>query len=558
MRKHDKCNSQKALEEILVEKENLKNQLARSQRAVTDLKKQLAKSKRAAATAAAEHAETAYELGLAQLIVNQSPVVLFRRKAGKTGEKPPTLEYVSDNLIQFGYDPRDLIEERIRYKDIVYQGDHEWMIKAINRYVDDDVEEYTQHYRVITKEGDIRWVEDQTSVVRDAEGNKTHNQGILIDITERKLAEDKLKRSEEKFRRIVETAAEGFLLMSEAFKIVDTNDAYCQLLGYTREELLGKKLLDHLSDDFRSYMLANHETILAQEYRGLGGSVIAKNGRIIPILLHGNALQDDQGSIIGNMAFITDMTEHKKALVLAGEVQKSLLPQEMPLVNGLDIAGRTVSCDEIGGDYFDFLWRHKSRKGAVSIVVGDISGHGVDSALLMTTARAFLRMRAAQAGSISEIISEMNNHLASDVLGTGKFMTLFYLAIDPEKRELDWVRAGHDPALVYTPDTDEFEELKGTGIALGITDNFEYLEQHRTGLKNGQIIAIGTDGIWEAFDNDGHMFGKNRLRELIQKHADSPAEDILSAVYDGLHTFTSGTKSADDITLVIIKVDGLQ
>ena len=163
MRKHDKCNSQKALEEILVEKENLKNQLARSQRAVTDLKKQLAKSKRAAATAAAEHAETAYELGLAQLIVNQSPVVLFRRKAGKTGEKSPTLEYVSDNLIQFGYEPKDLLEERIRYKDLVYQGDHEWMIKKINRYVDDDVEEYTEHYRLITKAGDIRWVEDQTS-----------------------------------------------------------------------------------------------------------------------------------------------------------------------------------------------------------------------------------------------------------------------------------------------------------------------------------------------------------------------------------------------------------
>lgn len=190
MRKHNKSIRQKAFEEIFVEKENLKNQLARSQRAVTDLKKQLAESKRNAATAAAEHAETAYELGLAKLIVNQSPVVLFRRKAGKTGEKPPTLEYVSDNLIQFGYDPRDLIEERIRYKDIVYQGDHEWMIKAINRFVDDDVEEYTQHYRVITKEGDIRWVEDQTSVVRDAEGNKTHNQGILIDITERKLAEE--------------------------------------------------------------------------------------------------------------------------------------------------------------------------------------------------------------------------------------------------------------------------------------------------------------------------------------------------------------------------------
>jgi sigma-B regulation protein RsbU (phosphoserine phosphatase) len=552
MKDHIQVIRQKSLEEI----KNLKNQLKESQRAVRDLKEQITVYERNAAKAATKYAETVNELGLAKLIVNQSPVVLFRRKAGKVGEKP-TLEYISDNLIQFGYEPRDIMEDRIRFKDIVHPDDRERLLDEINRYVDDDVEEYTQYYRAVTKAGDIRWVEDQTSIVRDDEGNKIHNQGILIDITERKLAEDKLKRSEEKFRRIVETAAEGFLLMDEAFKIVDTNDAYCRLLEYQREELLGKNLLDHLTDDFRNYMLANNEIIPAQENHELEGSVVAKDGRIIPILLHGNALRDDQGSIIGNMAFITDMTEHKKALILAGEVQKSLLPQEKPIVNGLDIAGRNVSCDEIGGDYFDFLWRHNSRKSSVGIVVGDISGHGLDSALLMTTARAFLRMRAAQPGSISEIISEMNNHLANDVYETGKFMTLFYLAIDSEQQDLKWVRAGHDPALVYTPDTDEFEELKGTGIALGVTDDFEYMEHHKKGLKNGQIIAIGTDGIWEAFNSDLQMFGKKRLCEIIQKHAGSSAENILSAVYAELHTFMGGAKSADDITLVIIKVDGL-
>ena len=543
---------EKSLEEI----KNLKEQLKESQNVARDLKEQIAVYERDAAAAATKYAETVYELELAKLIVNQSPVVLFRRRAGKIGGKP-TLEYISDNLIQFGYEPRDIMEDRIRFKDIVHPDDRERLIDEINQYADDDVEEYTQYYRAVTKAGDIRWVEDQTSIVRDEKGNKIHNQGILIDITERKLAEDKLKRSEEKFRRIVETAAEGFLLMDEAFKIVDTNDAYCRLLQYKREELLGNNLLNHLTDDFRNYILANNETTPAQENRELEGSVVAKDGRIIPILLHGNALRDDQGAIIGNMAFITDMTEHKKALVLAGEVQKSLLPQEKPIVKGLDIAGRNVSCDEIGGDYFDFLWRHNSRKGSVGIVVGDISGHGVDSALLMTTARAFLRMRAAQPGSLSEIISEMNNHLASDVHGTGKFMTLFYLAIDSEKQDLKWVRAGHDPALVYSPDTDEFEELKGTGIALGVADGFEYVEHHKKGLSNGQIIAIGTDGIWEAFNSDWQMFGKKRLCEIIQKHAELSAEDILSAVYAELHTFMDGAKSADDITLVIIKVDEL-
>jgi len=151
----------------------------------------------------------------------------------------------------------------------------------------------------------------------------------------------------------------------------------------------------------------------------------------------------------------------------------------------------------------------------------------------------------------------MNNHLAQDTLDTGKFMTLFCLTIDPGRQFLDWVRAGDDPALVYSPDQDEFEELKGIGIALGVSDGFKYAENHQTGLRNGQIIAIGTDGIWEAFNRDGEMFGKARYQDIIKKNADKSAEEILNAVYHELSEFTLGKKSEDDITLVIAKVNGL-
>jgi sigma-B regulation protein RsbU (phosphoserine phosphatase) len=248
------------------------------------------------------------------------------------------------------------------------------------------------------------------------------------------------------------------------------------------------------------------------------------------------------------------MTEHKKALALAGEVQKSLLPQSKPDVHGLDVAGRNVSCDEIGGDYFDFLWRRENPDGLFSVVVGDITGHGVDSALLMTSARAFLRMRASQPGTISDIVSAMNSHLTQDVLESGRFMTLFYLTVDPHKNRIDWVRAGHDPALLYDPRQDTFEELMGTGMALGVSDVFKYPQNHHEGLTNGQIIAIGTDGIWEAFNKQGAMFGKNRFKEIIRRNAAAGADDILNAVYNEINQFTEGHKTEDDITLVIIKV----
>jgi PAS domain S-box-containing protein len=364
-----------------------------------------------------------------------------------------------------------------------------------------------------------------------------------------------LRKSEEKYRRIVETAGEGFVLMDENLTIVDVNEAYCRLLGYTREELLGRTPLNFTTDEYRQILSARQEKLLEQEYRSLESVVVRKDGRHVPILIHGNRLRDDTGAVIGNMAFITDMTEHKKALALAGEVQKSLLPQKDPAIPGFDVAGRNVSCDEIGGDYFDFFWRRESPQEPFGIVVGDITGHGVDSALLMSSARAFLHMRVSQPGTVSEIVSAMNVQMTQDVLDSGRFMTLFYLVVDPAGDGLHWVRAGHDPAILYDPEQDIFEELDGPGVALGVDANYVFEESRRAGLRDGQVVAVGTDGIWEAFSKEGQMYGKTRFRELLRRHADLPARDILDAVYSDVMDFTRGRKSDDDITLVILKIN---
>ena len=363
-----------------------------------------------------------------------------------------------------------------------------------------------------------------------------------------------LRKSEEKYRRIVTTAGEGFILMDEDMTITDANEAFCQMIGYAKGELLGKTPFDFGADEFRQFSLTNQEITPSKEYSKFEGSLKAHNDRRIPILIHGSKLRDDSGIIIGNMAFVTDLTEQKKALALAAEVQKSLLPQYGVDVPGLDVAGKNVSCDEIGGDYFDFLDQKDYPNAPLSIVVGDIAGHGVDAALLMTTARAFLRMRASQSGNISEIITEMNRHLTSDVLDTGRFMTLFYLAIDPHQKHLQWVRAGHDPAIIYDPNHNTFEELSGIGMALGVSEDIRYEENIKAGVDDGQIIALGTDGIWEARNRDGNMFGKKRFREIIRRNAKENANNILDAVYDELDQHTKGLKSDDDITLVVAKV----
>jgi phosphoserine phosphatase RsbU/P len=126
----------------------------------------------------------------------------------------------------------------------------------------------------------------------------------------------------------------------------------------------------------------------------------------------------------------------------------------------LDIAGQSIYCERTGGDYHDYLGMGDCHEGRIGIVVGDVSGHGIPSALLMTSARSSIRQRASRSGSIAQIVSDVNRQLTRDVEESGRFMTLFCSQIDTHSRSISWVRAGHDPAILYDPVTDSFEKLK--------------------------------------------------------------------------------------------------
>jgi phosphoserine phosphatase RsbU/P len=407
--------------------------------------------------------------------------------------------------------------------------------------------------RLKRKDGSSFWVLGNIRMA-EKEFGKPVIAGIAIDISDRKEAEEKLRQSEEKHRRIVETAGEGFLLMDQLFQIIEVNKAYLKMTGFSREELLKKTPLDIADKQFRKYLIAQKDDLLNQDYRTLEGSILRKDGRNVPVLIHGNTLRDSQNNIIGHVAFVANMSEQKKALSLAGEVQKNLLPQKNPNIPGLDVAGKSIPCEEIGGDYFDFFYEPEYMQEPLSVVVGDISGHGVDAALLMTTARAFLRMRASQPGTASNIVAEMNRHLTSDIFETGRFMTLFFISFDPENSRISWVRAGHEPALLYNPETDLFEELQGPGVVLGLDEGMEFVENHYTGLSPGQIIAIGTDGIWETRNSSLEMFGKDRFKEILRRNSHKNAETILESVFEQVQEFSSGIKTEDDLTLVIVKI----
>ncbi|MGA8241894.1 MAG: PP2C family protein-serine/threonine phosphatase, partial [Desulfobacterales bacterium] len=261
------------------------------------------------------------------------------------------------------------------------------------------------------------------------------------------------------------------------------------------------------------------------------------------------------GDVINEMtAGLREREKMRQSLELAREVQQNLLPRGAPQPMGLDIAGRSIYCDQTGGDYFDFLEVGLPGDDTIGLVVGDVSGHGVPSALLMATARALMRQRSFLPGSPAQVINDVNMHLSRDVEDSGQFMTLFYLVIDPVHRSLQWVRAGHEPAVLYDPLRDVFEELRGSGVALGIDENWKYREECRSGLLSGQVILIGTDGIWESRNSEGRMFGKEAFLDLIRKNAAASAGEILGAIIDSVKHFQQDIEPEDDITLVVAKI----
>ncbi len=241
----------------------------------------------------------------------------------------------------------------------------------------------------------------------------------------------------------------------------------------------------------------------------------------------------------------------QQSLNLAKEVQQSLLPKENPRIPHLDIAGKSVYCDETGGDYYDFLDLGKEKIG---IIVGDVSGHGIQSALLMTTVRGSLRQRILKPDSLAMMISDLNRQFYTDVEISCDFMTLFICEIDTRNRILRWVRAGHDPATVYDIASDTFLELGGKGSPLGVEKDTQY-EENSGKIESHQILVIGTDGIWESPDPDGKRFGHDKFKDIIRSSADLPAKRIAEKVIKSVQRFSHPLKSEDDITLVVVKFE---
>jgi sigma-B regulation protein RsbU (phosphoserine phosphatase) len=240
-----------------------------------------------------------------------------------------------------------------------------------------------------------------------------------------------------------------------------------------------------------------------------------------------------------------------QSISVAMEIQQRLLPSTPPQSPGFDIRAMTLYSDETGGDYFDYLCSGANQK--LCLVVGDVADHGLPSALLMASVRGMLRLRAAMPGALEDMVADVNRQYARDVEAEGRFMTLFLARIDRENQLLEWVRAGHDPAILYDSEADSFADLKGQGTALGISADFTFSRQSAP-IRSGQVICLFTDGIPETRNSDGVLFGRERLCEVIRRHAAETAQTMMLSILDAVADFRGDLEQEDDLTLMLVKI----
>ncbi len=271
------------------------------------------------------------------------------------------------------------------------------------------------------------------------------------------------------------------------------------------------------------------------------------------VKIHTGDELENLGNIFNGMGDrLRERDQMKQSLELAKEIQQQLLPDSAPTCPNFDLAGKSLYCDETGGDYFDFITLNHSGQNHFGLAIGDVSGHGIGPALVMATARGVLHSLVDRHKSDLETLSrELNDHLCRGTADT-HFMTLFYGVLDPIERSLQWISAGHAPVFLYRADG-RIEELYSSGIPLGIIEGTNYKIAPAIKFTSGDILLVGTDGIWETQNEAEEMFGTKRVTELLIRCAKNDADTIANQLITELDSFRGEHSRDDDITLMVVK-----
>jgi serine phosphatase RsbU (regulator of sigma subunit) len=237
----------------------------------------------------------------------------------------------------------------------------------------------------------------------------------------------------------------------------------------------------------------------------------------------------------------------ERELKVAAEIQMSILPDTLPIVEGFDFGGRILPARQVGGDFYDFfaLDHHK-----IGVLIGDVADKGVPSAIFMARAHALIIAEADSVISPGDVLRRVNRHITRLEKST-QFVTALYGVLDINSGEFVYARAGHEPPLILTPQGEVHRLPYKPGMALGLWENIA-LDEYSIHLPRDSMLVMFTDGMTDCRDPQGKPYGLERIKQTMDGLRNMTAQDGCDQLFDSLMLYQSGAKQDDDVTLVAI------
>lgn len=384
----------------------------------------------------------------------------------------------------------------------------------------------------------------------------------LIESTEKKITGGRVwKLVPEKF---------GYELQ---FQVGEMREIPSGFINSLTDELFHKELLSLRKDNVVKSQESNEELIKLGigNYAGVGvGEVVhLQSGKYFEYLLGFNdeEFNDDffdDLQIIARLATIAirDLAIKKKdenygkELSKAGEIQRKLLPEHYTEFQDYKIFGVCVPDQQVGGDYFDYIRNsaNETEEESLGVLICDCASKGMPAAIQALFVSGAIRMGMGFSPKISNMFGRLNN-LINRTFSRERFVTLFYGELTlSSNRLILYANAGHCPPIHYRPSKDKFQDLPPTGGFLGIMPNQKYkLENCR--MLQGDTLVLYTDGISEAMNSQGELFGEKRIREIIKEKHEKTSKEIAYVLLEKVQKFSANSIYNDDKTLVVIKRD---
>ena len=423
------------------------------------------------------------------------------------------------------------------------------LARSLRGEVIDDCDIYIR--RIGAPEG--CWISVSSRPIPDSRGRIVGSVVTFRDITALRHRADQ----QQLLTKIVEDTADAVLVTDRFGNIEYVNAAFEQTTGFSRAEVVGQnpRLLKSGLQPQGFYKRLWATLVQGDVFRDTITDR-RKNGELYLSSQTITPLKSPDGTISHLVSIARDVTEQQKSadiehgLLLARCAQQRLFPTSPPNVPGLDAWGLSIPAHATGGDYFDFL---TPTDGTLGLVIGDVSGHGFDSAITMAATRALVRAAARRDSDPAGILSEVNALLVPD-LGENRFVAMILVEIDPHSRRLSYANAGHAAGYLLDCAGNVKLELSSTGTVLGLFEGATFATAHGPELKNGDLLVLFTDGVTEAETPAGKMCGAEWALDVVRSCSHLNAAGILGTLCSAVRAITGEGAQQDDVTAVVCKV----